>query len=309
MGPPVPPRRARYRHVAAYDAMVNKEHAVDTLGATLRAWRDRLSPAAVGLPVDTARRSPGLRREELAELAGLSVDYLVRLEQGRAVSPSEQVVDALARALRLSPDERDHIHRLAGVRPPQGQRVAYDVPPSMRRLLTLLDATPVAVFAADWKLVWWNTRWAALFGDPTRIEDEERNLVRLRFPVPSDRGRLTSWPVIPANAEAADRALVADLRRAAARFPEDPRVRDLVAGRVAGNPRFAAFWADAAVGRHAQDRKTIRHPVIGEVSVDCDVLTDGDTDLKIVAYTAVPGSEDESRLRLAGIIASPRSSA
>ncbi|WP_262403310.1 helix-turn-helix transcriptional regulator [Actinomadura sp. CNU-125] len=279
------------------------------LGATLRAWRDRLSPETVGLPMDRARRSPGLRREELAELAGLSVDYVVRLEQGRAVSPSEQVVGSLARALRLSRDERDHLHRLAGFGPPQDRRVVDDIPPSMRRLLRLLDSTPVAVFAADWTLVWWNPRWAALFGEPTKISVEERNLVRLRFPVASDRGRLTSWPVIPDNAEAADRALVADLRQAAARFPDDPRVTELVAGRVAGNPRFAAFWAEAAVGRHAEDRKTIRHPVVGEVSVDCDVLTDGDTDLKIVAYTAVPGSEDESKLELAGIISAQRSDA
>ncbi|MBM7089621.1 helix-turn-helix transcriptional regulator [Streptomyces sp. NPDC012461] len=282
---------------------MTKGHVVDNqLGATLRAWRDRLSPDTVGLPAGGARRSPGLRREELAELAGLSVDYLVRLEQGRAVSPSEQIVAALARALRLSPDERDHLHRLAGIRPPQDQRVVDDIPASMRRLLTLLDATPVAVFAADWQLVWWNPRWAALFGEPTRIRAEERNLVRLRFPVASDRGRLTSWPVIPVNAEAADRALVADLRRAAARFPDDPRVSGLVASRVAGNPRFATFWADASVGRHAEDRKTIRHPDFGEVTVDCDVLTDGDTDLKIVAYTAVPGSTDESQLVHAGII-------
>lgn len=255
------------------------------------------------------RRSPGLRREELAELAGLSVDYLVRLEQGRSVSPSEQVVNSLARALQLSQDERDHLRRLAGFRSPQDQRVVDDISPSMRRLLALLGSTPVAVFAADWRLVWWNPRWAALFGEPTGIGVEERNLVRLRFPVASDRGRLASWPVIPVNAEAADRALVADLRRAAARFPDDPRVTELVASRVAGNPRFAAFWAEAAVGRHAEDRKTIRHPGIGKVSVDCDVLTDGDTDLKIVVYTAVPGSEDESKLELAGIISSPGSGA
>ncbi|WP_082768441.1 helix-turn-helix transcriptional regulator [Nocardiopsis alborubida] len=289
--------------------MKNRNAIDNQLGATLRAWRDRLSPGAVGLPVDRARRSPGLRREELAELAGLSVDYLVRLEQGRAVSPSGQVVDSLARSLQLSQDERDHLHLLAGFGPPQDQRVVDEIPPSMRRLLALLESTPVAVFAADWRLVWWNPRWAALFGDPTRIGAEERNLVRLRFPVASDRGRLASWPVIPVNAEAADRALVADLRRAVARFPDDPRVSDLVASRVAGNPRFASFWADAAVGRHAEDRKTIRHPDIGEVSVDCDVLTDGDTDLKIVAYTAAPGSEDESKLELAGIISPQRSDA
>ncbi|WP_377268663.1 helix-turn-helix transcriptional regulator [Peterkaempfera sp. SMS 1(5)a] len=261
------------------------------------------------MPTQRARRSPGLRREELADLAGLSVDYVIRLEQGRAANPSDQVVGALAGALRLSEAERDHLHQLAGLRPPQDQRVIDQIPPSMRRLLALLDTTPVAVFAADWTLVWWNRRWAALFGDPTHIGVEERNLVRLRFPVASDRGRLTSWPVIPANAEGSDRALVADLRRAAARFPDDPRVRDLVASRVAGNPRFAAFWAEAAVGRHAEDHKTIRHPEIGEVRVDCDVLTDGDTDLKIIAYTAEPGSVDEAELQRAGVISTPRSDA
>ncbi|MGC9441453.1 hypothetical protein [Streptomyces sp. WG5] len=137
----------------------------------------------------------------------------------------------------------------------------------MRTSTETYDATPVAVFAADGQLVWWDPRWAALFGDPTRFGAEERDLVRLRFPVASDRGRLTSRPVIPVNAEAADQALVADLRRAAARFPDDPCVSELVAGRVAGTPRFAAFWADAAAGRHAEDRKTVRHPDIGEVRV------------------------------------------
>ncbi len=272
--------------------------AVDNLlGTTLRGWRDRLSPERAGLPLRRDRRSPGLRREELAELAGISVDYVVRLEQGRATAPSDQVVAALARALQLDDEERAHLYRLAGLNPPPVGRFPDRLPPGMDRLLNRLAETPIAVFAADWSLVWWNASWAGLFGDPTGLLPEVRNLVRLRFPVADDRGRLTSWPVIPANAEAADRALVADLRQASVRYPDDPRVSSLVARTLAGNARFARFWAEGQVARHTEDRKTIRHPAVGEIQVDCDVLTEADLDLKIVAYTAVPGSVDDAKLR------------
>ncbi|NMF28738.1 helix-turn-helix domain-containing protein [Cellulosimicrobium aquatile] len=267
------------------------------LGTTLRAWRDRLSPQVAGLPRRAGTRAPGLRREDLAELAGVSVDYVVRLEQGRASTPSDQVVAALARALQLDPDERSHLYRLAGLSTPSPGHVVDRIPPGMHRLLTRLDDTPVAVFAADWRLVWWNQPWAGLFGDPSHLDAEVRNLVRLRFPVADDRGRLTSWPVIPADAEASDRALVADLRRASARYPDDPRLGALVSRTLTGNPRFARFWADGTVARHAEDQKRIRHPEVGEIVVDCDVLTDGDTDLKVIAYTAAPGSESERKLR------------
>lgn len=270
--------------------------AENRLGTTLRAWRDRLSPETAGLSRRAVRRSPGLRREELAELAGISVDYVVRLEQGRASAPSDQVVAALSRALQLDPDERAHLYRLAGLHPPTTGPIVDRLPPGMVRLLSRMSDVPVAVFAADWTLVWWNPHWAGLFGDPHDIAPEARNLVRLRFPVAEDRGRLTAWPVVPANAEAADRALVADLRQASARYPDDVRLAALVRRTLAGNARFSAFWAEGAVGRHAEDRKVVRHPLVGDIAVDCDVLADGDTDLKIVAYTAVPGSDDEARL-------------
>jgi len=274
------------------------------LGTTIRAWRDRLSPQVAGLPRRSGGRSPGLRREDLAELAGISVDYVVRLEQGRATTPSDQVVAALARALRLDADERSHLYQLAGLSAPSRGQVIDRMPPGMQRLVTRLADTPVAVFAADWSLVWWNEPWAGLFGDPSSLDPQVRNLVRLRFPVADDRGKLTSWPVIPADAEASDRALVADLRRASARYPEDPRVSALVSRTLAGNARFARFWAEGAVSRHAEDQKRIRHPEVGEIIVDCDVLTDGDTDLKVIAYTATPGSESERKLRM---VASPSS--
>src|SRR5580692_353030 len=144
-----------------------------SLGATIHAWRDRLTPADVGLPAGRGRRAVGLRREELSELAGISVDYIVRLEQGRAATPSAQIVSALARALRLS-------------------------------------ETPVAVFAADWRLIWWNRSWTALLGDPSQLAPEERSLVRSRFPVAGDHGGLARWPLVSENRTATDRAIVAD---------------------------------------------------------------------------------------------------
>jgi len=272
-----------------------------SLGATIHAWRDRLTPAAVGLPLRRSRRAAGLRREELAELAGISVDYIVRLEQGRATTPSAQIAGALARALQLSRDERDHLYRLAGLQPPQDGTIMDHIPRGMQRVLTRLGETPVAVFAADWRLIWWNRSWAALLGDPSGLAADDRNLVKSRFPVGADRTRLAAWPIMSENVEASDRAIVADLRRASARYPGDARLAALIGRTLAGNQRFARLWRDGAVGWHVEERKTIRHPGVGDITVDCDVLSDSDTDLKIVIYTTVPGSEDETKLDLARV--------
>ena len=273
-----------------------------TLGATIRAWRDRLTPAAAGLPAGRARRAAGLRREDLAELAGVSVDYVVRLEQGRARTPSAQVVSALARALQLSRQERDHLFRLAGLQPPQDGSITDHIAPGMQRVLTRLGDAPVAVFAADWQLVWWNRSWAALLGDPSGVPAEDRNLVKARFPAGPGSSQFTGWPVVSENSEATDRAIIADLRFASARYPSDQRLAGLIRRTLDGNPRFAQLWRDGAVGRHTEDRKTIRHPEVGDITLDCDVLSDGETDLKIVIYTAVPGSEDETKLDLTRVV-------
>lgn len=273
-----------------------------SLGATIRAWRDRLPPAAAGLPAGRARRAAGLRREDLAELAGVSVDYVVRLEQGRATTPSAQIVSALARALQLSRAERDHLYRLAGLQPPQDATITDHIPPGMQRVLTRLGDTPVSVFAADYQLIWWNRSWAALLGDPSSVPAEDRNLVKARFPVAGRRIQFTGWPIVSENDEITDRAIVADLRRASSRYPGDPRLAGLIRRTLEGNPRFAQLWHDAAVGRHIEDHKTVRHPDIGDITVDCDVLSDAETDLKIVIYTVAPGSEDESKLDLTRVV-------
>ncbi|MBU3064427.1 helix-turn-helix transcriptional regulator [Nocardia sp. NEAU-G5] len=272
------------------------------MGATIRAWRDRLPPSAAGLPVVRGRRATGLRREELADLAGVSVDYIVRLEQGRATTPSASVVASLARSLQLSTIERDHLFRLARLVPPADEMISDHVPPGVQRVLVRLGDVPVAVFAADWQMVWWNRGWAALLGDPSEVPPPLRNFARDRFPVNDDHTYLALWPVTETDPDTTDLALVSDLRRATARFPQDRRLAALIADLNAGNARFAEQWATGEVAANREVRKTVRHPSVGPVTVDCDVLTDGDSELKIVIMAAVPGSDDETKLQLTTVL-------
>jgi transcriptional regulator with XRE-family HTH domain len=275
------------------------------LGAMIRTWRDRLLPSAAGLPVTRGRRATGLRREELADLAGVSVDYIVRLEQGRATTPSASVVASLARALQLSTAERDHLYRLAQLVPPVVGAISDHLPPGLQRVLARLGDIAVAVFAADWQLVWWNRGWATLLGDPSASPPRLRNFARDRFPVDDRPAHLALWPVTEADRDATDAAVVSDLRRATGRFPEDSRLAALIRDLSAGNKRFAELWATGEVAAHREDHKTIDHPSVGPVTVDCDVLTVSDSELKIVIMTAVPGSEDETKLQLAAIAGPP----
>ncbi|TDT97445.1 helix-turn-helix protein [Streptomyces sp. 846.5] len=275
------------------------------LGAMIRTWRDRLPPSAAGLPAARGRRAAGLRREELADLAGVSVDYVVRLEQGRATTPSASVVASLARALQLSTAERDHLYRLAQLVPPVGGAISDHLPPGVQRVLARLGDVAVAVFAADWQLVWWNHGWAALLGDPSASPPRLRNFARDRFPVNAGPARLALWPVTEADRDATDAAVVSDLRRATGRFPQDNRLAVLIRDLNAGNRRFAELWATGVVAAHREDHKTIDHPSVGPVTVDCDVLADGDSELKIVIMTAVPGSADETKLQLTAIADPP----
>ncbi|MGQ7296555.1 helix-turn-helix transcriptional regulator [Quadrisphaera sp. KR29] len=274
------------------------------LGATLRVWRDRLPPSAAGLPARRGRRTTGLRREELAELAGLSVDYVVRLEQGRATTPSPQVVTALARALQLDDDERDHLFRLAQLAPPGRAAVPRHITPGVQRALARLDGTAaVAVFAADWQLLWWNRTWAGLLGDPSGLPERWRNFALTGF-LAEGGGRLAGWPVQSVEEASVRAAVVADLRRATGRYPRDRQLAAVVRQLCEGSEEFTALWATGAVGAHRADHKVVHHPVVGATTVDCDVLTDGEADLKIVIMTAAPGSEDESRLQLAALAGS-----
>jgi transcriptional regulator with XRE-family HTH domain len=271
--------------------------ATTEFGQAMRRWRDRVSPEAAGLPVGGHRRAAGLRREELAQLAGISVDYVTRLEQGRASNPSEQVVEALARALRLSETERTHLFGLAGLAPPGPETVPAYITPSVHRLLDRLTGTPVAVYDASLTLLLANPPYAALMGDPSGWQGNQRNAVWRNLVGSGTRVRHT-----PETWRTFETALVADLRATAAHYPADQRLRRLVAELRANSARFAQLWDSGAVGGHEAARKTIDHPQVGPLTLDCDVLTVKGSDLRIMIYTAEPGTEDAERLALLTVL-------
>jgi transcriptional regulator with XRE-family HTH domain len=271
--------------------------ATTEFGQAVHRWRDRVPPEAVGLPTGRQRRAAGLRREELALLARISVDYITRLEQGRASNPSAQVVEALARALRLSGTERAHLFRLAGLAPSGPDTVPAHITPSVQRLLDRLTGTPVAVYDASWTLLLANPPYAALMGDPSGWRGNQRNSVWRHFLGPGTRARHT-----PESLHAFETALVADLRATAGRYPADPRLQRLVAELRANSDRFAELWDSGVVGQHEAARKTIDHPQVGPVTLDCDILTVAGSDLRLMIYTAEPGSEDAERLALITVL-------
>ncbi|MFJ1601346.1 helix-turn-helix domain-containing protein [Streptomyces sp. NPDC088261] len=266
-------------------------------GQAVRRWRDRVAPDTAGLPAGGHRRAAGLRREELALLAGISVDYVTRLEQGRATHPSAQVVEALARALRLSADERAYLFRMAGLVPSGPDTVPAYITPSVQRLLDRLVGSPVGVYDAAWTLLLANPLYAALMGDPSGWRGHERNGVWRNLVGPGSRVRHT-----PEARRAFEAALVADLRATAGRYPADRQLRRLVAELRARSDRFAELWDTGVVGRHEAARKTVDHPDVGPVTLDCDVLSVAGSDLRLMIYTAEPGTEDADRLALLAVL-------
>ena len=265
----------------------------ETFGTALRRWRDRLSPASVGLPDHGTSRAAGLRREELGSLAGLSVDYVVRLEQGRASTPSAQVVGSLARALQLTTAERDHAYRLAGLLPPPPGTISPHIPPAMQRVFARLSDVPVGVFSADWTLLTWTAQWAALIGDPSERTREQRSLIRAVFT--EGASGLSSWPVRHGD-DGLPAALVADLRTAVVDFPHDDHLQSLVREMRSTSTEFSLLWDEGRVGKHVSSLKTIEHPLVGDVTCSCDVMTAPGSDVRFVIYTAAEGSPDQEKL-------------
>jgi transcriptional regulator with XRE-family HTH domain len=265
----------------------------------VRRCRDRVAPETVGVPVGRRRRASGLRREELAGLAGISADYLTRLEQGRATAPSAQVVESLARALRLPGTERDLLYRLAGHAAPGLDVVPSRVTPSVQRLLDRLANTPVVVYDATWTLVLANAPYDALMGETSAWRGRERNAVWRNLLGPGNR-------VVHTASEQAEHEarLVADLRLTASRYPADRALRRLVAELADASPRFARLWdADPPAALADPSRhKIIDHPAVGRITLDCDTLLVAGDDLRITVYTAEPGTEDADRLALAIVL-------
>jgi transcriptional regulator with XRE-family HTH domain len=267
------------------------------LGTTLRTWRERLRPADVGLPAGVRRRTPGLRREEVAGLAGMSVDYLSRLEQGRGPRPSEAVLSAMARALRVTDAEREHLFHLADASPPRPGRIRSAVRPSVLRLMDRFTDLPVLLLDAKTDVLAWNPMAAALLGDLSAIPPGERNIARQAF-----LGAGSRVEVEPDERERLDRAIVSDLRRAAARYPDDPGLRGLVADLRAGSATFERLWTLRELNERHSDRKCIRHPDLGPLELDCNVLEVHGDDQVLLVYSAAPGTREAEALTLLSVV-------
>ncbi|MGW0595483.1 helix-turn-helix transcriptional regulator [Streptosporangium sp. NPDC002607] len=262
------------------------------LAEVLRTARARVRPQDVGLPSGTRRQVPGLRREEVAMLASLSVDYVVRLEQGRGPRPSSQVIAALAQALRLDDDDRDLVFRLAGHEPPQAGRVATVIRPSVLRLLDRMADLPVLVLSAKGDVLAWNPLAAALQGDMSAWPQRQRNLIWQRF-LGSSRCQVAAGP---GEDDAAARASVGTLRAAQARYPNDPELARMITGLRRGSPRFDELWREGRSSPWRTATKSIAHPELGTITLDCDTLLLPDSDQTVLVYSAEPGTPEATAL-------------
>ncbi|GAA3868392.1 helix-turn-helix transcriptional regulator [Streptomyces sedi] len=269
----------------------------------LRGRRERITPADIGLPAGPRRRTPGLRREEVAQLAFISTEYYTRLEQARGPRPSREVLGNLSRALRLTGVERDHLHHLAGAPPGPPAGPSREVRPSILELLRRLPNAAAIVLSASYEVIAWNDLAAALLEDFSALSRRDRNLVRRVFLGPHPAGRPLYCLT---DADAFARTTARQLRATAARYPDDRELASLVDELHAGSPEFARLWAAHEVHSEAVLRKTFDHPSIGPITVNCDVLDVTDRDQRVVIYTADPGSPSEEALRLLSVIGTQR---
>ncbi|MGW0210299.1 helix-turn-helix transcriptional regulator [Streptomyces sp. NPDC003233] len=273
------------------------------LAGFLRSRRERISPADAGLAVGPRRRTPGLRREEVAHLAFISTEYYTRLEQARGPRPSREVLAGLARALRLSDAEREHLHLLAGAPPEPPPGPPREVRQSILDLIHRLPQSAAFVTSATLEVLAWNELAAALMEDFSALPRRERNLARRVFLGPRSGGQRLYGV---SDADAFARHAVRRLRTAAARYPDDPEVTGLIRELRAGSEEFARLWDSHDVDGERTLRKTFRHPLVGPVTVNCDALDLTDRDQQVVIYTAVPDTPSEEALRLLSVIGTQR---
>ncbi|BDH12529.1 helix-turn-helix transcriptional regulator [Streptomyces hygroscopicus] len=267
--------------------MTRTVDATQELAAFLRARRERLDPHDFGLPSrQQARRTPGLRREEVAELAGVSIDYIVRLEQGRGLRPSANVVEALARALRLAPDERAYLFNLAQQRPRNADKPATTAALPLARLVTDLSPLPAMLMNHRYDILAWNGEMARLLLDFDTLPPSQRNAMWLCLMHPEIREFYV-------DRERVVREGIAHLRAAWAAHPEDRALSDLIAEFTARDEDFARLWAERDIKVNGRGRKVLRHPEAGVIAVHFEVLMPlQDPDQRLVIYRP---ADEESR--------------
>jgi len=260
------------------------------LAAFLRARRNALTPAEVGLPTGRSRRTPGLRREEIAMLAGVSVTWYTWLEQGRRINVSTDVLEALARALRLDDAERQHLLTLAVRAPAAHADNVADVPDALVRLITSMEPAPAYVLGPRWEFLAWNRPQARLYPVIERLDDAERNLLWAMFAEPSVRPLLDDWP-------AQARRILAEFRAGTAALRDDPQVTTLVDRLRDASREFADWWPQLDVAQFQTRLRRYHHPRAGELVFEYQQLTPSEwPSLRVVCQLPLPGDDSAERL-------------
>lgn len=269
----------------------------DELANFLRTRREVLQPKDVGLPRGARRRTSGLRREEVALLAGMSTDYLSKLEQRRSPQPSLQMLSSLARALHLSLDERDHLFRLAGHNaPPRALRTDY-ITPGLLRVIDRLQDTPAQIMGGFGETLLQNRLAAALLGVETEFTGMSRSFGFRWF---TDRGARRIYP--DDEHERQSRVIVSDLRMVATREGNSPQLSRMIEHLLAASPEFSELWSEHLIESHHDRRKLIQHPELGTLELDCQRLFDAEQSQTLLVFTATPGTESYEKLELLGVI-------
>jgi len=267
------------------------------MAAFLRSRREALRPEDIGLAPGARRRTAGLRRDEVAALAAMSTDYYTRLEQQRGPQPSEQMLASLARALRLTDSERDYLFQVAGRTAPSPVSVATHVAPALRRVLDRLDDTPALILTNLGETLVQNQMAKALFGDLTSFTGLARSEIYRWFTDPAPR-RL--YPEDDRDRQS--RAQVANLRAAYGLLGPRSRAGELVRALEKASPEFAGLWARQEVAKRFEDHKTLVHPELGPIEVDCQALFTEDQSQILLVITAPPRTEGHEKLRMLGVI-------
>ncbi|MCX4431489.1 MULTISPECIES: helix-turn-helix domain-containing protein [Streptomyces] len=272
---------------------MRRDPSLEELGAFLKARRAQLSPHKAGLPDNgEPRRVPGLRREEVAQMAAISTDYYTRLEQGR-VQASAAVLDVLAQVLRLDGDHREYLLTLAGktASPPASRSVRQRVQPQMQHLLDDLSLTAGFVIGRNTDLLAWNAMAAALVMDFGHVPEEQRNYVRLVFTEPAIRVLYRDW-------EDMARLALSHLRMDSRRNPDDPRLTALVEELSTLDAHFRLWWTSHDVAVRAGGTRLLRHPLVGDLALERSTfMCAEDPEQQLVVWTAEPGSPAHEALR------------
>lgn len=274
------------------------------MASFLRRRRERLTPADVGLPLGARRRTPGLRRDEVAALAGMSTDYYTRMEQARSPHPSTQLLAALARALRLTADERDYLYRLAGHPAPAEYEANRHIGAGLLHLLSRLDDTPACVVSDLDEVLVQNAMAVALMGDVSNQTGRERNFTWRWF---TDRSMRDRFP--PEDWDHHAHTHVADLRATAARRRGDADVEALVSALRGASPDFARLWDEHEVAVRQADTKRIIHPEVGVIDVVCETLLTPSASQRLLVFYPRPGTDAREKLDLLRVIGTQNLSA